>query len=190
MRIEPNIKSLEIASSYIQQQESDSIASKGAQGDTKVHLVKPEDGEVKGPKKEILCKICQKTHPKFKCSYRCMHCSRKGHRSEVCWQKFPEKAPGYSGNRADTPAADKLPKVVPKKRDRRASSAGSDRGSEYEHSGNESDSSNNSRGGEGREGSRLFMRLAPWKGLVLIHLNHPLYGEILAIPNHQSGSLE
>ena len=36
--------------------------------------------------------------------------------------------------------------MVPKKRDRRASSAGSDRGSEYEHSGNESDSSNN-RGG-------------------------------------------
>ena len=44
--------------------------------------------------------------------------------------------------------------------------------------------------GGGLRGSRLFMRLAPWRGLVLIHLNHPLHGEILAPPNHQSGSLE
>ena len=55
---------------------SDSINSKGVQEDKKVNLVKPED-EVKLPKKEILCKICQKTHPKFKCGYRCMHCSRE-----------------------------------------------------------------------------------------------------------------
>ena len=122
MRVEPNIKTLEKASAYIQQQECDSIASKGVQEDRKVNLVKPED-EVKLPKKEILCKICQKTHPKFKCGYQCMHCSRKGHRSESCWNEFPEIAPNYPGKRADTPAADKLPKVVPKKRDRRASSA-------------------------------------------------------------------
>ena len=141
MRVEPNIETLEKAPAYIQQQESDSIASKGVQEDRKVNLVKPED-EVKLPKKEILCKICQKTHPKFKCGYRCMHCTRKGHRSESCWNEFSEKAPNYPGKRADTPAADKHPK----KRDRRASTAGSDRGSEYEHSGNESDSANN-RGG-------------------------------------------
>ena len=118
--------------------------------------------------------------------------SRKGHRSKVCWKKFPEKAPGYSGNRADTPAADKPPKVVPKKRDRRASSAGSDRGSEYEHSGNESDSSNNRGRRQRRKSNRIktLQETGPMGGLVLIHLNHPLHGEILAIPNHQSGSLE
>ena len=130
MRVEPNIKTLEKASAYIQQQESDSIAYKGVQEDKKVNLVKPED-DTKVPKKEILCKICQKTHQKFKCAYRCVHCSRKGHRSESCWNKFPEKAPGYTGNRSETPGPNELPKPVPKKRDRRASSAGSDRGLEY-----------------------------------------------------------
>ena len=56
MRVEPNIKTLEKASIYIQQQESDSIAAKGVQDDRKVNLVKPGDG-VKLPKKEVLCKI-------------------------------------------------------------------------------------------------------------------------------------
>ena len=130
MRVEPNIKTLEKASAYIQQQESDSIASKGVQEDKKVNLVKPED-DTKVPKKEILCKICQKTHQKFRYAYRCVHCSRKGHCSESCWNKFPEKAPGYTGNISETPGPNELPKPVPKKRDRRASSAGSDRGSEY-----------------------------------------------------------
>ena len=122
MRVEPNIKTLEKASVYIQQQESDSIATKGVQDDRKVNLVKPGDG-VKLPKKEVLCKICQKTHQKFKCTYQCKHCNRKGHRSEACWTEFPEKAPNYPGKRGDTPGPDKLPKVAPKKRDRRASSA-------------------------------------------------------------------
>ena len=59
MRIEPNIKSLDKVSAYIQTQESNNIASKGAQ-DTKVHLVKPQDGDWKErePKKDILCRIC------------------------------------------------------------------------------------------------------------------------------------
>ena len=158
MRVEPNIKTLEKASVHIQQQESDSIAIKGVQDDRQVNLVKPRDG-VKLPKKEVLCKICQKTHQKFKCTYRCKHCNRKGHRSEACWTEFPEKAPNYPGKREDTPAPDKLPKVAPKKRDRRASSAGSDRGSEYEHSGNESDSSTNRGGRRQRRRSQRIKTL-------------------------------
>ena len=46
MRLEPNIKSLDKVSAYIQAQESDYVASKGAQ-DTKVNLVKPQDGDEK-----------------------------------------------------------------------------------------------------------------------------------------------
>ena len=71
MRIEPNIKSLDKVSAYIQVQESDYITSKGAQ-DTKVNLVKPQDGDGKErePKKDILCRICSKMHQKFKCSYK------------------------------------------------------------------------------------------------------------------------
>ena len=69
MRLEPNIKSLYKVAAYIQAQESDYVASKGAQ-DTKVNHVKPQDGEVKEPKKDILCRICSKMHPKFKCTYR------------------------------------------------------------------------------------------------------------------------
>ena len=85
MRVDPNIKSLDKASAYIQQQESDFIASKGVHEDKKVNLVKKDEEENKPPqKKEIFCKICQKTHQKFKCAYRCSHCSRKGHRSESC----------------------------------------------------------------------------------------------------------
>ena len=66
-----------------------------------------------------------------------MHCSRKGHRSEGCWQKFPEKAPGYVDNREDTPGPGKLPKITKKRKDRRSASAGSDRGSDFEASGSE-----------------------------------------------------
>ena len=57
MIVEPNVKSLDKASVYIQQQESDSIASKGMQEDKKVSLVKPQDDPTKVPKKEILCKM-------------------------------------------------------------------------------------------------------------------------------------
>ena len=69
MRVEPNIKTLEQASVYIQQQESDSIATKGVQDDKKVNLIKPGE-KVKEPKKDILCKICDKTQQKFRCAYR------------------------------------------------------------------------------------------------------------------------
>ena len=68
MRLEPNIKSLEKVAAYIQEQENDYVASKGAQ-DNKVNHVRPQDGEVKEPKKDIPCRICSKMHPKFKCRF-------------------------------------------------------------------------------------------------------------------------
>ena len=58
MRVEPNIKSLDQASVYIQQQESDSIARKVGQDDRRVNVIKQ-------PKKDIHCRICDKTHKKF-----------------------------------------------------------------------------------------------------------------------------
>ena len=130
MRLEPNIKSLDQVAAYIQAQESDYVASKGAQ-DTKVNHVKPQNGDVtKEPKKDILCRICSKKHPKFKCTYTCKFCWRKGHDSEACWTKFSEKAPGYiPATRENTPALGKNPKVTKKWKTRRSKSTGSDRGS-------------------------------------------------------------
>ena len=62
---------------YIQAQESDYVASKGAQ-DKKVNHVKPQDGYApKEPKKDIMCRICSKKHPKFKCTYTSKFCGRK-----------------------------------------------------------------------------------------------------------------
>ena len=81
-------------------------------------------------------------HQKFKCSYKCIHCGRKGHISEGCWQKFPEKAPGYvPGDRENTPAPGKPPKIT-KQRKRWSKSAGFDRGSDIEASGSEGETSN------------------------------------------------
>ena len=79
MRVEPNIKSLEKATVFIQQQESDSIAKKVGKEDTRVNIVR---------KKQILCKICGKTHEKFKCLYRCKHCEKPGHKHEDCWREL------------------------------------------------------------------------------------------------------
>ena len=86
--------------------------------------------------------IANKTHQKFKCAYRCKHCHKLGHKSEDCWKEYPEKAPSHPTKRQDTPVPLKVPPK--KKRDRRSSSMGSDRGSEYE-SGNESETSNRGR---------------------------------------------
>ena len=57
MRVEPNIKSLDQATVFIQQQESDSIAKRVGKDDTRVNIVKQ--------KKDILCKICGKTHKPY-----------------------------------------------------------------------------------------------------------------------------
>ena len=149
MRVEPNIKSLEQATVYIQQQESDSIAKKVGQDDRRVNVIKQ-------PKKDIHCRICDKTHQPFKCLYRCKHCRKPGHKAEDCWKEYPEKAPSHSTKRQDTPGPPKVP--AKKKRDRRSSSVGSDRGSEYE-SGNESETSN--RGRRTRRRSQRVVTLPP-----------------------------
>ena len=138
MRQDPNIKCLDEVGAYIQSQESDFIARKGTGAqDKRVNHVKPQDGDVqKDPPKEYKCRICTKVHPKFKCKYECQHCSRKGHRSEQCWTKFPNLAPGYVAP-PNPPAAvkprEQTPAIKKKgKRSRRSKSAGSDRGSDYE----------------------------------------------------------
>ena len=109
MRVEPNIKSLEQATVYIQQQESDCIAKKVGQDDRRVNVIKQ-------PKKEIHCRICDKTHQPFKCLYRCKHCRKPVHKAEDCWKEYPEKAPSHSTKRQDTPGQPKVP--AKKKRDR------------------------------------------------------------------------
>ena len=68
-------------------------------------------------------------------------CNKPGHKSENCWKEYPEKAP-KSTKRQDTPGRQKIP--AKKRKDRRSSSMGSDRASEYE-SGNESEVSNRTR---------------------------------------------
>ena len=83
----------------------------------------------------------RKKHAKFKCSYVCKHCGRRGNKSEVCWAKFPEKAPGYvppPTYREPTPGL----KNDKKRKTRRFKSQGSDRGSAYEASKSESESPN------------------------------------------------
>ena len=93
------------------------------------------------PRREYKCKICEKKCPRFGCSYKCKRCNKKGHRSEGCWAKFPEKAPGYVSpvnkdkQREETPGPNKKP------RDRRLKSlGGSDRGSAYDASGSKAGS--------------------------------------------------
>ena len=52
------------------------------------------EGDGDPPKKEQKCRIFYKKHPCGACAYKCRHCGNKGHRSDGCWQKFPEKATG------------------------------------------------------------------------------------------------
>ena len=49
-----------------------------------------EEEPAKDPtKKEYTRTVCDKKHARFKCSYACKHCKRKGHRIEACWAKVP-----------------------------------------------------------------------------------------------------
>ena len=147
MRQDPNIKCLDEVGAYLQSQESDFIARKGTGApDKRVNHVKSQDGEVpKDPPKEYKCRICTKVHPKFKCKYECDHCSRKGHRAEQCWTKFPNLAPGYvAPPKPPVKPREPTPGIKKKgKRSRRSKSAGSDRGSDYDSG---SDSSATPRG--------------------------------------------
>ena len=175
MRLEPNIKSFGQVAAYIQAQESDYVASKGAQDKTKVNHVKPQEGDApKEPKKDILCRICSKKHPKFKCTYTCKICGRKGHKSEACWSKFPEKAPGYN------PALKKDPKDIRKRMKRRSKSTGSDRGSDFEASGSEAETPN-SRGRRTIRRSNCVKVITESNPMVGTGLSHsestPLWGD-------------
>ena len=66
--------------------------------------------------KSLPVKSVQKRHARFKCTYICKHCSRKGHRAEACWTKFPAKAPGYV---APVKPREPTPGLQKKKRGRR-----------------------------------------------------------------------
>ena len=59
MRLQPNIKSLEEVSAYIQSQENDFIARKHTVADKKIMLVKDEEKD-----KDVKCRICSKLHPR------------------------------------------------------------------------------------------------------------------------------
>ena len=127
MRLQPNIKSLDEVSAYIQSQESDFIARKHK----KILLVKDEEKE-----KDVKCRICSKFHPKYRCQFVCPYCAKKGHKAEKCWVKFPKLNPNYVPP-ADPPAApvkprEPTPGLKQKQRSRRSKSQGSDRGSDYE----------------------------------------------------------
>ena len=99
IRLTPNISNLDEILAYILSQEADDVARRSTQGKVRkgVFQVKAEEEEVKDPaKKEYSCTICDKKHPCFACSYKCKHCKKKGHKSEACRVKLPEKAPGYA----------------------------------------------------------------------------------------------
>ena len=60
------------------------------------------DGDI-NPPKDFKCKVCTKTHAKFKCEYKCKHCKRKGsHLSENCFFKNKKEAdPEKEKNKRD-----------------------------------------------------------------------------------------
>ena len=94
MRLNPNISKLDEVGAYILSQESDYVARKGTGGQekaSKFNKVAQQDEPKDPPRKECTCRICSKKHAKFECTYVCKHCSRKGHKAEACWTKFPEK---------------------------------------------------------------------------------------------------
>ena len=132
MRLNPNIDNLNEVGAYILSQESDHISRKGTQdkANKSVLQVTQQEEPKDPPRKEFTCKICSKKHARFKCTYVCKHCSRKGHRAEACWTKFPVKP------------REPIPGLQKKKRGRRSKSQGSDRGSSFDASQNESESPN------------------------------------------------
>ena len=107
----------------------------------RVFKVLAEEDEVKYPaKREYYCRVCDKKHARFACSYKCKYCKRKGRRSEACWVKFPEKAPGYIAPPPKEKPRDPTPGPNKKKRGRRSKSQGSDRGIDYDASSSEAGS--------------------------------------------------
>ena len=84
-------------SAQLLSQEGDDYACKNTHDKAnKVYRVGVGDGDP--PRKEYKFKICDKQHAYGACTYKCRHCRKKGHRSEI--QKFPHMTPGYKRNRS------------------------------------------------------------------------------------------
>ena len=102
--------------------------------DTKVRLVKDDEKE---KEKDVKCRICSKNHPKYKCQFVCPHCSKKGHKADRCWIKYPKLNPNYVAPvdpKPPAPVREQTPALKKKDRKRRSRSQ-SDRGTDYESDG-------------------------------------------------------
>ena len=145
LRITPNITSLEEILTYILSQEADDIAKKNTQQASRVsHVTVEKEDE----RKKIDCRVCGKTHPRFRCTIKCEHCRKPGHRIENCWTKHPNQAPPHlralpqQGQALpSTQGREQTPGVRKGRRQRdRSGSRKSDRGSSFERSQSEPES--------------------------------------------------
>ena len=76
MRLTPNIQTLDDILAYILSQEADDVPRKSTQEKVRkwAYRTKEEEEEEKRPpppRREYKCKICEKKHPRFGCSYKC-----------------------------------------------------------------------------------------------------------------------
>ena len=76
LRQNPNLKDLTKILTKLKGIEADHVAS----------TEKPQD--VRSVKHEYDCKLCDNRHSRGECTYKCKHCKKFGHKSELCWQKF------------------------------------------------------------------------------------------------------
>ena len=145
LRVTPNITSLEEIMTYILSQEADDIAKKNTQQASRVNHVTAEKED---ERKKIDCRVCGKSHPRFRCQVKCEHCRKPGHRIENCWTKHPKQAPPHLRGPPQqgqalpsTQGREQTPGVRKGRRQRdRSGSRNSDRASSFERSQSEPES--------------------------------------------------
>ena len=167
MRLTPNIECLDEVLVHILSQEADDLARRNTQDKIRRvnrALEEEEDKEPSVPKRKHKCRICDKEHERYKCTFKCKWCSKKGDRSENCWTKFPQKTPGYVPPPPQAPRERTLAPGLRKPKGRRSRSMdGSDRASSYD--GNESELGNTPRGNrKKRARSKRVRAVGPSEG--------------------------
>ena len=115
------------------------------------HVTETVDKEAE--RKKYKCRVCGKTHARWKCQHACEFCGKTGHRAESCWNKHPKLAPSGVAGHLQAPQGLPLPPAAGRdrreptpgprsgrSRQRRSSGRKSDRGSSFERSASEPES--------------------------------------------------